>query len=214
MDYKSIQRLVNAEGLQILWSMNNTNMNKIPSTIIFLLSTLFLPGQRDTLNKFNAKGNRQGYWICYLDNKFKVTDSLKGIYVGFDLYDNGQNLTQLGRQGNLGVEKIIDSLSLNPNKTDKCKLLDGKILFYNKAGDLLNKEVFSQGHPVKFTSYCYYDNHLESKGDYKEIVDFTKLYNGIKGTYYYESKSCMNGRSVKYYFRKGRKKWKAFRIEE
>jgi hypothetical protein len=180
-------------------------MSRITGGIIILLvNTFAAQAQADTLNKFNSNGKKQGYWLCYLDKEFTLTDSSK------DLYDNGQNLTCIGKRRSAGLI-IIDSTATVRYK--QFRVLNGKLLFFDKANTLLMSEEYYMGHPVKYTSYCYYDNHPESKGNYQEIIDFTKLYNNVKGTYYSEFRSCMGGSAKKYYFRKGKKKWKAYRIK-
>jgi hypothetical protein len=189
-------------------------MNKALTIAVFSLIMLFAVAQRDTLNKFNTKGKKQGYWLCYLDDKFKVTDSAKAVYVGFDLYDNGQNLTRIGEMRNFDAEKIVDSVAFTNFKMEHYKLLHGKALFCNKEGSIIAEEVYNYGNPVRMIAYCDYKNFPETVGAPKEIVDFNKLYNGMKGTHYYELRFCSDGHTRKYYFRKGRKKWKAFRIKD
>jgi hypothetical protein len=181
------------------------------NTILLLsLNVIVGLGQNDTLNKINTKGKKQGYWICHLDDKFKITDSTKGVYVGFDLYDNGQNLTRIGYRSNAYLT-IMDSIIPVKHKIGRYKLLNGKVFFYSKANDMVMEEIFSQGHPVKYVAY--YDSP-PCVGKISEIADFTRLYNNTKGSYYYEIRSCRSDDIKKIWYRKGSKKWKAYRIRE
>src|SRR6218665_1185890 len=126
-------------------------MNKIIVTTTILMISMFLcAAQTDTLNQFNANGKKQGYWLCYLNNKFKPTDSIKGIYVGFDLYDDGKNLTRIGKRRDLHRHRIVDSITSSGIKFGRFTLLDGEILFYNKKNLLAAGEIYSQGHPLKY----------------------------------------------------------------
>ena len=47
--------------------------------------------KKDTLNKYNSKKLKNGYWKVFLDDKVNPTDSLKNAYFyGFELWDNGE----------------------------------------------------------------------------------------------------------------------------
>lgn len=182
----------------------------------FIISNFFLcPAQPDTLNQLNVKGKKQGYWLCYLNKRFKPTDSIKGVYVGFDLYDDGINLTRIGKRRGLSHQRIVDSITSSGHKFGRFKLLDGKILFYNKKNLLTSGEIYSQGHPLKYyvTSRCGHPN-TECAEEVLEMVDFTKLFNNIRGTAYVEFRRCTGGISQRSWFRKENGKWDAHVIKD
>jgi hypothetical protein len=185
-------------------------MNKVLGLIVFLtISILSCKAQTDTLNKYNAQGKRHGYWICYLNDKFKVSDSIKASYIGFDLYDNGQNLTRIGKQRSQKNEKIVDSIVPASNNFGRFKLLNGKVQFYNSRSILLAEELFFQGFRTKCITYgAFSKKYGECTGAIIELVDFTVLYENIRGTSYCEYRDCSGKFIKKYWFRKGKKKWK------
>jgi hypothetical protein len=190
-------------------------MNKITLVFLFLLVNMLNVGaQYDSLNKLDSKGRKQGYWLCYLNDKFTPTDSSKAVYVGFDLYNNDQNLTKIGRLWGTKDLIFIDSVVHSSITINRFKVLNGKVLAYNKENLLIREDIYDSGHPVKFIAYCDYKKHPEDLGKITEITDFTKLYNNIRGTYYYEFRGCGYDYVKKCWFRKGNRKWKLFRIKE
>ena len=180
----------------------------IPLLLLYAVSR----GQNDTLNKFNSKGKKQGYWLFYFDNKFKPTDSINGEFIVFDFYDNGKSLTFIPKFGKIRFDYALDSLNTDQKTLGKFKVLNGKINFFEKEKEISFEQSFQQGIPLIFKKYLTYNKYCKNKP--VEILDFTKKYNNQQGTFFYELRSCYSETNYKYYFRKGKKKWKAFRIEE
>lgn len=169
--------------------------------------------QKDTLNKVNEKGKKTGYWTCFLNQNFEIVDSSKGVYLGFDFYDNGNNLTGIAKAiQKKKNEKVIDSIArvLFDYNSKKYFLLDGKVLICNKDNILLSTCNFSKGHIIRL---CSYHTFSSCKSVIKENLDFTRRYNNQKGSFYWEFNFC-DGTVYKYWFRKGNKRWKSFRMWE
>lgn len=191
-------------------------MKKVLTFISLFILIRSALSQGDSLNQYNIKGKKQGYWLCYLDEKFIATDSTKGKYVAFDYYDNGQNLTKIGQiRSNSLVFKIKDSIELLKYKGTKYVILNGRISFYNKKNFLIIVEYYKKGSPYKH--FCFNDDLSLGKsceGTYTQIIDYSRKLNDIIGTYYYEYRFCPTQKVEKYWFRKGKRKWKLHRIKE
>ncbi len=183
-------------------------------TFLFLVYQLCVYSQIDTLNNFNEKGKKHGYWKCYLNKDFKVVDSINGFYVGFDYYDNGQNLTGIGKISRWKIDKVQDSIITNNKSYRGLKILHGTIFYFDKNGSLVAEERFFKGLPLKYITYNTNKDTPDCFGMESEIVDFTKKYNNILGSFYIESRFCQSKSILKYWFRKGKRKWKAFKIKE
>jgi hypothetical protein len=178
---------------------------------IFLLVTGNVTGQTDTLNKFNSKGKKDGYWLQYLDFNLLPTDSLNSYYKGFELYDNGKALYQFKEVKGLKKTKLTTSMK---SVKGFPVLIDGffKWEYPTDSIPAITKE-FKNGHPT--IAKYYYPIKLRDTlfNGSMEIVDYTKRYNGIRGSYYYE---CQRNTKVfmgperyrKRWYYKKRNKWK------
>jgi hypothetical protein len=181
---------------------------------LFMQVTFVLSQNNDTLNKLNLHRKKQGYWVCYLDARFMIADSSDAIYAAFDLYDNGQNLTQIGIRSNRIVGEVVDSIFLTGPKLGRFKLLHGKVRFYHNNGLLAMEEKYSLGHPVIYLGYDYYKTHSDSCiGTISEYIDFTKKYNNINGSYYNEITICPQNEVKKFWFIKVKRKWRSVKIK-
>lgn len=160
-------------------------MDRYIVVLAVILQTSASPAQSiDTLNKYNDKGAKVGFWKTYYDSAFeRVDDSLSAVHVGFEYYINGEIFRGILDKKHFpkGVIKYI------PNDTIKHKnVLDGTITYYDKRNNLSFKEEFSNGVITKGHSY----NFLKDNGSYmlyyEELIDFTKTYEQNKDSYYFE----------------------------
>lgn len=180
---------------------------------LFSILQSHLLGQQDTLNQYNSKGKKQGYWICYLDEKFNISDSITGKYIGFSLFDNGEDLTLIGKRNTIKYNTCKDSIiPKNDFFINKIKL-NGQLKFYNNEGELIYKEEYSNGHLVMVKSYYHGKNREFCKGEIFELINFKINYENQLGSYYYESHPCQYGKITKFWFRKGKHKWKFYKIK-
>lgn len=164
--------------------------------------------QNDTLNKFNNKGKKNGYWIKYLDQNVSPVDSINSYFYGYELYDNGTSLFVYNKDWWLKQSKLSYNDSL-PKKGSPI-LLNGIFSWYDNKDSLPSIiETYKNGYPISIEAYHKCQYHLRHRS---EFVDFTKRYNNEIGTYYVESEG-FNGMK-KYWFRKEQKKWKARQIKE
>ncbi|MES2680816.1 MAG: hypothetical protein V4635_13070 [Bacteroidota bacterium] len=181
---------------------------------IFFIILSFFYGQRiisqtDTLNKFNTNGKKTGYWKILLDEKVNPTKNISDSYFYcFELWDNGKRITPRARhkwkKNKLTIDKTIPYKGIPT-------LISGTFKWYDHKGRLICEEVYRSGNPLYFKSY------RSKKSDTTEYIyediDFTKKYNGIPGTFYVEMHSLIRPESEKYWFRKGPKGWKPYKIE-
>ncbi|MBK8367897.1 MAG: hypothetical protein IPL10_10875 [Bacteroidetes bacterium] len=185
---------------------------KHKTTFFIILSFLFgqdIISQSDTLNKFNTKGKKTGYWKVLLDEKINPT-KINGDahFYCFEFWDEGKNVTQIDKH-RWKKNKLICDNSL-PNKGNPIPI-SGKFKWFDKKGRLISEEVYENGNPIYFKSY--FIKKSDTTLHINEDIDFTKRYNNIIGTFYFEMHSS-NGNTIdKYWYRKGQKGWKAYKIE-
>ncbi len=168
--------------------------------------------QSDTLNKLNSSGKKHGYWKVLLNEKVDPVKKIEdACFYGIEYWDNGKPVQKFYKH-TWKYSKIECDGYIPPK--GKPELISGIFKWLDKDGSLLNDESYRKGQPKLIRSYttCGKDNpgmHI-----FEEIV-FTKLYNNIPGTFYVEMHVCQkNEPSKKYWFRKGEKGWKSYKIEE
>jgi hypothetical protein len=172
------------------------------------LFNIFVCGQVDTLNKFNVNGKKDGYWLQYLDSLTNPSDSVNAFFYGYELYDNGIKVFKFYEKSQIYKNYTLVYDGNFPSKGNPI-LIDGTFKWYSNEVQIENIEIYKFGKPHYFKSYVYSINQLNSI--FNEVLYFDKLYNGVIGTYYYEE--YLNGNLIrKYWYRKGRKKWKSFKI--
>jgi hypothetical protein len=154
------------------------------------------------INQYDSAGNKNGQWIEYLNEKFKVLkDSAGAAYWAYNYYDHGVNTNRIA---NGNEWKKNDSLYHASSATflqTGIQALDGKYKWYDKKRRLLSEDSFAEG------------VHLWSKqydgGILVLLYDFTQTYNGDPTTYLIEAYED-DGVAVKYYWRNGPNGWQAY----
>jgi hypothetical protein len=166
-----------------------------------------LISQSDTLNQYNDKGKKQGYWLAYLNEKLKRTDSCNAIYYGYEYFENGQNLTNLSKRD---IKKYTIEPSM-PKRSGLPILLDGEfVLKPNSSVKYL--ESYKNGMPYIFKAYVDFKN-IKKMNFEQEYLDFTKKYKNQIGSFYWEERSPNTNDTTKYWFRKFDGKWQSVKIE-
>jgi hypothetical protein len=143
--------------------------------------------QPTSFNQLNAAGKKNGYWKVFYNEHFElVTDSTKARYIDYEYYVNGD-----------GFRYIYDKKFLNkmriqyfPKDSIKdAKILNGEVLYYDKDNLLAYRDVFVDGIITKAHAYSYFpDSDRKYVLYHEEFIDFTKLYNNLVNSYYYEKK--------------------------
>lgn len=186
--------------------MKTLNLNLIV-TFLVLLTTRTV-SQNDTLNKLNEKNKRHGFWICFLDQNLGKTDSLHAFYYGYELFDNGRNLTALGKR-NMKVYSI--SAPSNMKKVQSPILLNGSFVLLNRNGSERSIEEYKNGYPYIFKAFKAYK--AKKLNDFElQYFDFSKMYQDQKGSFYFEERSPNSKDTTKYWFRKIDGVWKSVKI--
>jgi len=107
---------------------------QIRITITFLLSFLaaFAQESSDTLNQYNEKHKKTGYWVCYLDSSFNLASQENAKYYGFENYDNGKNPIKSYFKVNWRKNyKIVYTPNGEPHYKDGLLLIDGTVTYYH-----------------------------------------------------------------------------------
>lgn len=176
--------------------------------IIFLLNcSLHITfGQKDTLNKYNSKGKKTGYWKVFLDENARPTDSSNAFFYGYNLYANGKYLWEFEKRlRGFDIGKTV--YEGKPSEKGRPELLTGKVLTYYSFGPLLREEIYKNGSPVLIKTY--HKNKKNPTMDWYEIVYFDRLYNNLIGSFYLEE--FYNNKIIKKaFYYKVKRKWKYF----
>ncbi len=160
-------------------------MKKLKLTILFYFSVFIVTAQtkNDTLNKFNKNNKKDGYWVKYLDGYLNPTDSINSYFYGYELFDNGYRVFPL--ESHKWCKKYYFSDTTTPTKKGHPIILNGHFKWYwYKGGPIANEEIYINGHPKYFKTYSWLDTIGTSA--HNEVIYFDKLYNGIRGTLFYE----------------------------
>lgn len=183
---------------------------------LILFFTVFLIvdssySQSDTLNKLNSVGKKHGYWKVLLnENIDPVKDISEAVFYGIEQWDDGKFVFKYHKH-DWRFAKITYDGKL-PQK-GKPELITGNFSWFDKSGLLINAESYNNGKPLRICSYssCAKD---KTKTCIFEEIDFTKLYMSIPGTFYFVLHRPDGTIAKKYWFRKGNKGWKSYRIIE
>jgi hypothetical protein len=93
------------------------------------------------------------------------------------------------------------------------KLMEGTFKWFDNKALLIVEETYKNGHPFFFKS-CYWDKLDPSIIAYSEVLYFDRRFNNIPGTLYFEELG-RNGKLLgSYWYRKGKKRWRSYRIKK
>jgi hypothetical protein len=174
--------------------------------------------QPDTLNRLNAKKRPYGYWVQYLDRNLNPTTASGAMYKGYELFDDGQVVYEFKK------DKWVKESKIRPPEpvpvAGQPEWLNGTFRWFSPADSIpLIVREFKNGLPV----YEIYNYHVRVRDTTfvgtSEFVDYTRQYNNIPGTYYYEERRNTKlhpGNAVisRAWFRKEKDKWKFYKIKD
>jgi hypothetical protein len=177
--------------------------------IILLLIPIFSTAQNDTINKW-VNGKKDGVWKVYLDSALNRVDHIdSAFFYAFEAYDDGDRIFKHYKDRNKDADSISYSLSW-PTKGSP-QLLSGIFEWFTNDGRILEHEEYKNGWPWYWKSYHYYAKNPQKCG-FNEILDWSKKYNDISGTYYYEE-LWDNKVHIHGWFRKGKKGWRVYKTK-
>lgn len=175
--------------------------------ILLAILPFSLIAQNDTLNQL-VKGKKNGTWQVYLDstlNQVDVVDS--AFFIAFENYDLGDCIFKYyNKQDRMDADSV--TFSSNWPTKGSPQVLSGVFEWYTRDGKIINHEEYKNGWPRYWKSYIYYKNEPQKCG-INEVMDWSKQYNNMKGTYYYvvywDSEIHLHG-----WFRKGKRGWRIY----
>lgn len=190
----------------------HTKLNKWFSGILFMILLMCIQhtqAQTDSLNHRDSKGKKDGYWTVYLNEKLDPVDSIsQASYIGYELYVNGDDVFSYHLHR---WSFSYMSYETPPPKKGNPEILNGTFKWYDNKGLLRNEEIYKNGHPFFIKSYNW-DSENPSISVFNEVLYFDKLLDGIRGTYYYEEYGYNNKLIGKYWFKKGKRGWRVYKI--
>ncbi len=182
------------------------------SCLLFRIISLILivnsaSGQSDTLNKFNAKGKKIGYWKQYINEKSIEVDSSNSSAYRLVFFDDGELVFKYFN----GRWKRRLKCSSNTQNTiiGKPELANGTYAFYDRYGRLVSEEIYKNGFPFNFIAYYYHGNKVR-EASMKEVIYFDKQFENMGGSYYLEVFDKGNKIIHRYWYRKGPKGWREY----
>lgn len=175
-------------------------------TFFILLFPLVCFSQKDTLNQY-LNGKKNGFWKVYLYSSLNPTkDEGVAFFIAYENYDIGDRIFKYYKNHFNDADSVTYNLEW-PLK-GKPQILSGVFKWYTADGRILGHQEYNNGSPCYMKSYSYYKKNPQKIG-FTEILDWSKLYNGISGTFYYEEywddELGSHG-----WFRKGKRGWKVY----
>ncbi|MBA3665122.1 MAG: hypothetical protein H0W61_13055 [Bacteroidetes bacterium] len=179
-------------------------MIKIWIIITLIISPYFFIGQNDSLNKFDDKGKKNGYWTRYLNQYLNPTDSSLSSFIAFEYYDHGQKVYVYRKEKWRTQDSLVYEGILLP--VGQPVLITGTFKWYSKQHNTpVVVEDYFHGHPRSFRLFGAGPD--KSKLYLVETIDFSRLYNNTPGTNYYEIHNPYDNTVKKYWYYKGKRKW-------
>ncbi len=185
-------------------------MKRLILIVLFLTKTLL--SQIDTLNKYNSKGKKHGYWKQYLDVNGNPIDSSNSYFFYYSYYNNGDAPIQVFKQKSNNGKSAYPASKLEKGKPI---LLNDTLKWYDQVTLKLTQiKIFSCGHPIREEYYSNYKNNKDNNVVVIEFVDYTKRYNNEVGSFYYKNTSPSSMKYDEYWFRKVKGKWRFDKIKQ
>lgn len=154
---------------------------------MFVLVTIVLIAQNsnDTLNKFNSKNKKDGYWTFYFDSLFNRCEISNAKYYGYVYYNNGtatvEPIGRLGKKDNIFYKPYSDT-----NYDRNPVLLNGEIFHYSLYDSIKKCDIYDAYKNGRQTTGIQYFN---MRGESFPEVD----------TYYFDSLCQNNSNSILFY---------------
>lgn len=168
--------------------------------------------ESDTLNRYDSKHNKIGYWVTYFGERLcQVKDKSEAYYYTYIYWDSGYSIDGLfcphackSRSRGAKFE------SSNPG-TIKGQpiLLNGTFIVYNEFGKMIMYESYLQGKPQIIKDFSY-DKSGQCKSE--TIIDYTRNYKNQPASFLYIYKKANGAVSDSSLFGKNEKgKWVTIR---
>lgn len=178
--------------------------------ICFFWISCLSSAQTDTLNQVDTKGRKTGYWKVWVNERADAVKSQsEACFYAFEYWEEGRCIITFYRHKWKFIKLTYDSVL--PPKGQPVPLA-GTFKWYDKHDRLVAAETFSAGYP----KYCKSYSGPQSEKVFKlnEDLDFTKRYNNQPGTFYIEIHFSDDRKPLQYWYRKGKKGWRSYKMEE
>jgi hypothetical protein len=180
---------------------------KHPLLIIALIFVVSAKAQNDTLNKTDAQGKKDRYWMVYLDEKLIPTNKEQATFYAYEHYQHGAELFVFSKQKWKSESPVEFSGPLPPKGSPG--LLSGTFRRFDPKTKLLtSEETYSNGMPVRIKEYAPVPWKSDSVYVTEELC-FDITCNSVPGTYQLQE-HYQNGLTEKFWFRDGNKGWKIY----
>ncbi len=185
--------------------------------LLFYTGSLF--SQTDILNQRDSTGKKTGYWKIFLDERTNPTDSANSSFYSFEWYDAG---VCVSTYRTYRYKKRKRMVYYGPTLTKGKPIpIKGVFSWYDNLDELICEEMYENGRPLFLKSYEYPNKSFKvyMTTDVHTVVfedlDYTKTYNNMPGTFFYQEHSMSDPKKIdKYWFRKGEKGWRIYKITE
>lgn len=97
-------------------------------TTVLIVIGLNINAQNDTINQFNGKGQKHGYWKLFFSEKLAPTDSIHAAYFAYEVYDDGQKVMSYRKIRLLAKATLI--FSGQAPEVGKPIIIDGTFKYY------------------------------------------------------------------------------------
>jgi hypothetical protein len=161
---------------------------KISLVLLFISTVLFCQSQTDTLNKYNSKKKKEGYWTFYFDSLFNRCEANNAKYYGYMYYHNGDTklepVARSSKRDSIEYKPFYDTVNSKPI------LLNGDIFHYFIEGGA--KKIYIQDTYKNGIQTMGMQNFFSSRSQGTEpeadIYYLDSLYNNDKLSFLYYKK--------------------------
>lgn len=162
----------------------------------------------DTLNRFDSKKNKTGYWLVYFtDSLTEVKDKNKASFFSYYYFDKGYSWNGLFCPRATHYRKTSTKMEYKgaPIKKGVPILLEGEFSFYGKDGKVGMHENYIKGWPEIIEDFTYDET---GKCKYHNVMNFTKHYEGQICSSYMKFYNYEILKEEGYYAKNKKGKWK------
>jgi hypothetical protein len=175
--------------------------------VISLIFTVSAKSQNDTLNRTDAEGKKDRYWLVYLDEKLIPVSKEQAVFYAYEHYQHGAELFVFSKQKWKSDSPVEYSGQL-PAKGSPV-LLNGTFKRLDPKTKLItSEETYSRGMPIRIKEYAPVPWKSDSVYVTEELC-FDITCNSVPGTYQLQE-HYQNGLTEKFWFRNGEKGWKIY----
>ena len=138
----------------------------------------------DTLNKYNSKNNKQGYWIFYMDSTFKLCEARRASHYGYVYFDNGEVRVQEKGRTDKNGKTMYKPFQENADMR-KPVLLNGELFNYSLRDTMARLDVCVTYKNGRIAQIREYYDHSGINGPECATLYYDSLYNSVPNSFLY-----------------------------